>query len=611
MKQLIFSLRKPAKILVRYKMWWFDGWFDGWLPDQGNTYASRDALKLAFHNHSTFKTVHPEETMIMHNTGFRLSFNKLTLRVQDKRQHHGACVLMLALSLCVTSTALAYEPVVQLGANPSSDVIALADNGLSTALAALPQLVNTTLERSGVPGAAVAVVHNGNIVFAQGFGVRKIGQPEKIDTSTVFQIASISKSITASVIAVEVTKKRVSWDDPVARYLPRFKLLDPYITAHATIGDFMAHRSGLPLAAGDELEDLGYSRSQIIGRLRQVPLDAFRTSYHYANFGTTIAGEAVAAAANMPWEELASKALFEPLGMRSTSARHADYLARPNRAVLHALAQGKFRPLYDRTPDAQAPAGGVSSNVLDLAQWMKFLLANGQHNGEPLATPDSLAAALSPHAFSGQPGTLSARPSFYGYGFNVGVNANGRTTFGHSGAFLLGAGTAFQILPSADLGIVVLTNGAPVGVPESINANFMDTVQFGKPLRDWYAGYHAHMMGFYTPEGDLAGKTPPVDPQPSRPLEAYTGQYESAYFGPAEIILNDNRLTLAIGPARHHLSMNHWNADTFAVMPLSENTPTESRSSVIFSAEQNKVDDFTINYLNNNGLATWHKSRSH
>ncbi|KAA0911524.1 serine hydrolase [Pusillimonas sp. ANT_WB101] len=544
----------------------------------------------------------------MPSEGFRQNTIKRCLRARGTPLLPGSCAIVFALGLSLASSSYAYEPVVNAGTNPALDAIALADNGLSTALAALPKLVQDTLDRSGVPGAAVAVVHNGVTVFAQGFGVLKMGQSEKIKPSTVFQIASISKSLTASVIAVEVTKKVVSWDDAVVRYLPGFEMKEPYVTAHASIGDFMAHRSGLPFAAGDALEDLGYDRTQIIEHMRQVPLDAFRTSYHYANFGTTIAGEAVAAAAKLPWEDLAEQALFKPLGMQSTSARHADYLAHSDRAVLHTLKDGKFQPLYDRTPDAQAPAGGVSSNVLDMAQWMKFLLANGKHNAEPLASAESLVAALSPHAFSGQPVTPSTRPSFYGYGFNVGVNANGRTSFGHSGAFLLGAATAFQILPSADLGIVVLTNGAPVGVPESINANFMDTVQFGKPLRDWYAGYHDHMMGFFSPEGDLVDEKPPVNPQPAQPLETYTGQYESPYFGPAEITLEGNKLVLAMGPAKHPMPISHWNGNTFAVMPLSENAPTGSRSSVAFTVEQDKVNGFTVNYLNQNGLAIWHKT---
>src|SRR5690606_25272670 len=126
---------------------------------------------------------------------------------------------------------------------------------------------------------------------------------------------------------------------------------------------------------------------EIIKRLSLLPLDAFRASYHYANFGTTLGAEAVATAAGMAWEDLAEQALFQPLGMASTSARHADYLARPDRAVLHAFEGGAFKPQYDRNPDEQSPAGGVSSSVTDLAHWLAFLLADSQHQGQALATP--------------------------------------------------------------------------------------------------------------------------------------------------------------------------------------------------------------------------------
>src|SRR5690606_12793198 len=132
------------------------------------------------------------------------------------------------------------------------------------------------------------------------------------------------KSITASVIATQVSKNVVSWDDPVVNHLPAFRLRDGYVTRHATIGDFMAHRTGLPFTAGDDLEDIGYSRETILERLRLLPLGPFRVSYNYANFGTTTAGQAVAAAAGVPWEVLADSALFQPLGMQHTSARYAD-----------------------------------------------------------------------------------------------------------------------------------------------------------------------------------------------------------------------------------------------------------------------------------------------
>lgn len=515
-----------------------------------------------------------------------------------------ATALLLGLA---SGPVLAQQSAIEVGKAPNQDVMALEKDGLEKALATLPAAVTEILKRSGVPGAAVAVVHDGKTIFARGFGTREIGKDKPVDPETVFQIASVSKSLTATIAATQVTNGLISWDDPVVRFLPDLKLSDPYVTAHATIGDFMAHRTGLPYAAGDDLEGLGFPRKEIIERIGQLPLDQFRTSYHYANFGTTIGAEAVAAAAGKQWEALAEEALFKPLGMTSTSARHDDFLARENRALLHAREGGRFQPLYDRDPDEQSAAGGVSSNVLDLAEWLKLLLARGQHQGKQLASTEALLPALSPHAVSASAHALDARSGFYGYGFNVGVNANGRTTMNHSGGFMLGAATFFQIIPSADLGIVVLTNGGPVGAAEAIGVQFMETVQYGKPTRDWYAAYNNMTSGFFEPEGDLAKATAPTDPQAAQPLSSYAGRYDSAYFGPAEIRVEEDRLVLTVGPGGSRFDLSHWDGDVFAVMPMNEDAAEGSRSSVRFSLKDGAATGFTVDYLNRNGMAVWQR----
>jgi CubicO group peptidase (beta-lactamase class C family) len=512
-----------------------------------------------------------------------------------------SCIIGMA------GTALAQPATIQLGATPPEDAVRLAPGGLERALATLPETVADILRRSGVPGAAVAVVHGGQTVFSAGFGVREVDREATVEPGTVFQVASLSKPITATIVALQVAAGVVSWDDPAVRYLRGLQLSDPYVTNHATIGDFLAHRTGLPEAIGDELEDLGYGRGDIIARLRLAPLDPFRRSYHYANFGFTIGAEAVAAASREGWDELAERVLYQPLGMRSTSSRHADFLARDNRALLHVLEGGRFQPLYDRNPDAQSPAGGVSSNVLDLAEWMKLLLRKHSQGQQPLLTVQALLPALQPQAFSAQPHSLASRPGFYGYGFNVGVHAGGRTAMGHSGAFLLGAGTNFQILPSADLGVVVLTNGGPVGAAEAISATFVDTVEFGAPTRDWFAAYNGQMMGMYALAGDLAGAVQPASPQPALSAESFAGRYENAYFGQAEITAERGKVTLILGPRRLRFPLSHWDANVFTFAPNSENAPKGSLSSVRFVQEEGKVMAFTVDFLNDHGLGSWRR----
>ncbi|WP_221931067.1 serine hydrolase [Telmatospirillum sp. J64-1] len=492
-----------------------------------------------------------------------------------------------------------------LGTTPAGDAAALVPNGVDTAIKALPSLVQEVMERSGVPGMAVAVIHEGETVFLEGFGVRNLDTGEPVTSDTVFQVASVSKSVSATIAAIAVSEGRVAWDDPISGHLPGFALSDPYVAQHATIGDFFAHRSGLPATAGDELEDLGFGRTAIIERLALVPLDPFRISYNYANFGTTLAAEAVAASYGKDWETLAEELLFTPLGMKDTSYRHADFLAAPDRAHLHAFEDGAFRPLYDRQPDAQAPAGGVSSTAGDLARWIALLLAEGQHGDEAMIARHALLPALQPQVTSAPAASLSERPGTYGFGFNVGVSATGRPVMNHSGAFMLGTGTHFQIMPEQKLGILVLSNGAPVGAVEAIGSAFMDMVQFGTYTRDWYGAYHSVMSAMFEPIGDLAGLDRPQTALPHADLGTYEGRFNNPYFGPAEIAIHDGKLVLSLGPVPYRFPLEHWSGNVFALAPSNENAPPGSLSSVTFDHDGSRATGFLVEYLNENGLGHW------
>jgi CubicO group peptidase (beta-lactamase class C family) len=143
--------------------------------------------------------------------------------------------------------------------------------------------------------------------------------------------------------------------------------------------------------------------------------------------------------------------------------------------------------------------------------------------------------ALRPQVTSAPGHDAAERSGAYGYGFNVGVAATGAPEISHSGAFLLGAGTHFRIQPGAGIGIVILSNAAPVGAVEAIGAEFMEVVQFGDASRDWFAAYHAAMAGLFDPVGDLAGQERPAGAEAPGDLAAFAGRYDSAYFGAAEI----------------------------------------------------------------------------
>ena len=222
------------------------------------------------------------------------------------------------------------------------------DGRIDYAVGQLDGIAQELMESSNIPGMAVAVVHDGEVVYSEGFGVREVGTDESVDGDTVFQLASLSKPVGSTVVASQVEAGVVDWSTPVSSELPWFALSDPWVTSNVTVGDFYAHRSGLPSHAGDLLEDLGYDRRQVLERLREIPLDPFRSTYHYTNFGVTAAAEAVAQASGKDWETLSQDALYGPLGMTSTSSRFSDYIDRENRAVPHVLADGEYEAKYQR-----------------------------------------------------------------------------------------------------------------------------------------------------------------------------------------------------------------------------------------------------------------------
>jgi len=206
-------------------------------------------------------------------------------------------VALLALTGCTARQPLANPPYPSLTGPPNElSGLAIPAGRIDEAISKVDGLVADLMKSSGIPGMAVAIVHGGKAVYVKGFGVKDIskgdGQDNKVNADTVFQLASISKSVGATVVAHEVTDKVVTWDMPVASRLPWFALSDPYVTSHVTVGDLYSHRSGLPDHAADALEDMDYDRRQSLERLRYLPLAPFRSSYAYTNFGLTAAAEA-------------------------------------------------------------------------------------------------------------------------------------------------------------------------------------------------------------------------------------------------------------------------------------------------------------------------------
>ena len=516
------------------------------------------------------------------------------------------------------------DPVVESGPPASARLdpsafsdVAIPAGRVDAAVSQLDAMAEAALAKTGVPGMAIAVVHRDRVVYLKGFGRRSLDGAAPVDAETVFQLASLSKPVAATVVAAAVDRAMVdrvgvdgedagpaavTWDDPIVRHLPDFALQDPAITSRVTIADLFAHRSGLPDHAGDLLEDIGYGRAEILARLRFYPLAPFRASYAYTNFGLTAAAEAVARAAGTLWEDLSQDLLYGPLGMDSTSSRFSDFIAAPNHAIGHIRRDGVWMVTPEvRRPDAQTPAGGVSSSVTDMAQWMRLVLAEGALDGKPVIGSEALSRIYSPNLLSAPLHGPSSRPSFYGLGLGVSVDSAGRVRWSHSGAFLLGGATTLAMLPSESLGILILTNGQPVGAPEGIAASFLELVETGEIRHDWPALYGSAMAGLYAWHTQFGEA--PLAPAPARPLDSYVGRYANKLYGTAVVEATDAGLVLRLGPSPTVLALSHFDGDAFTFRPVGENAL--GISGAVFAFADDHAASLQIEYLDEEGLGTF------
>ena len=512
------------------------------------------------------------------------------------------------LSACTGESARLAASASLLPAPPGQIEPLLDRPKVTAALAKLDGFVRDAMDQTGLPGMAVAVVYRDEVVYSHGFGVREVGKPERIGPDTVFQLASVSKPLASTVVAGVVGRQVINWTDPVIEQNKSFALKDDYVTRNASFADLMAHRSGLKTGSGDLLEDLGFDRAYILGHLNQEPLDTFRSSYNYSNFGYTEAGQAAADAMKLSWEDLAEEILFGPLGMSASSYRHTDYEKASDKASIHVpLGNKEWAAKFRRDADSEAPAGGASSSVQDLAQWLRLQLGNGTYQGKLVIDSTALQTTHVPHAVSGPASAPAARSRFYGLGWNVSYDDQARVQLGHSGAFNLGAATAVSMLPGEQLAIVALTNGRPQGIPEAITAGFLDAAQHGSPTVDWLAftaGVFQQIDDSEKPKIDYTKA--PSAPSPARTNTAYTGTYDNTYYGPLVVLEQGGKLAMRMGPpgAPTTFPLTHFDGDTFSFESIGENR--NGPAGALFARNVDSSSPaVTLDFYDTTGLGTF------
>lgn len=473
--------------------------------------------------------------------------------------------MLAAAAVTAGSAPLLPKAVRAQEATPTAGTNDVTASSLSHALEKIDELAKQRIADKAVPGIAIAVVHDDAVVFSQGYGVRDVKTNEPVDVDTVFQIASLSKPISSSVVAAIVGAGDATWDDLVADRYPGFLLADPYITHNLSLRDCFCHRSGMPGTVGGDLETIGYDRAAIIERMRYVPITgAFRQTYSYSNMMMTLGAEAAVIPTEQSWEDAAEMRVFAPLGMTSTSYRYQDFLDQENRSALHVVVDGAWDSMIERDAAPQAPAGGLNTSVRDLAQWVRMQLAGGSYAGTPVIDSDALAETHLPQIMRGL-SPVNGRPGFYALGWGSDTNADGRIVWRHAGAFTVGSRTDVLLIPEANLGIVVLTNGFPTGTPDALNEIFYELVFHGEPSRDWFAFYDA---AFQSLRDSFVGdpdrfKTPPSPPSEALPNAAYVGTYANDYVGEVRVEEGDGGLQVIVGPAAEPWPLTHWDRDTF------------------------------------------------
>ncbi len=518
----------------------------------------------------------------------------------------GAAVALTGLSACTgdpdPEPGAAGSPAVGAGsgAAPTGEIDAA---GVERGLAALPAIIKRYKDQTDVPGVAIAVVYDGKVRYLEGLGDRQVGKPESVDPDTVFQLASVSKPISSTVVAAAFTKKlsSIGWDDPVRTVLPDFLLSDSWVNSHVTPADLFAHRSGLPDHSGNLLEDLGYDRGEILKLHRYYPLKRFRDNYEYTNYGLTAGAEAIAQASGMAWEKLAQQVLFEPLGMTSSSFDFADLEKRKNRAAMHQKVNDTWVPNLKADYDPQAPAGSASSSLRDMATWVTMLLAEGK----PVLDADELKRIWLPAIVKPGLPTIGAAAGFYGLGWNVNYEPTGELRVSHSGAFGRGAATSVTLYPSKGLAIVGLTNAPPVGLPEAIGVEFVDHIRYGKSTQpDW-----VKVIGPYIESPVTADQkkysAPATDPKPARPGGTYTGRYENDLYGLLTVSGVGSNLSFTVGPGLQNFPLSHYSGDDYFFPTTGEDD--SGFSGAIFTVSGRQAESLVIGAWNAQDLGTFRR----
>ena len=397
--------------------------------------------------------------------------------------------------------------------------------------------VQETLDKWLVPGLAVGVIKDQQIVLSKGYGYSDLAKKKNVGSNTLFQIASITKSFTATAAAMLVDRGKLNWDIPVREYLPEFRLSDPQISDKITMRDLLTHQSGLP--RHDMLWTLtGYDREEVFSRLKHLEFTAdLRQKWQYNNLMYMVAGYLTGKLANLPWEDFIREQLFQPLAMRAThflrEKENPEDMAKPY--YLHEGKRKRVRLEWD-AKNACAPAGHIVSNIDDMLHYLLFHLNLGSHATQQLVSRENCQTLQSQQAAIEEPEVFSEiGPVSTCMGFQTSTYRGHRCV--HHDGSSLGYATRMSFMPSKGFGFILLSNMLGFEnknpVPWLVARNLEDRL-LGLDQIDWHSRVKTNFQRIHLRQREAAKieKEPVVkDTQPSHILDDYIGSFEHPVYG--------------------------------------------------------------------------------
>src|SRR5246127_699659 len=416
-------------------------------------------------------------------------------------------------------------------------------------LADFDALVTKAMADSKVPGMSVAIVRDGKVIYAKGFGYRDVERKLPVTTDTIFAIGSISKSFTSLIFGTLNDEGKVDWDKPVRAYLPTFQIDDPVATDRATPRDLLSHRSGL--ARYDLIwYSSNFSREDLVSRLQYLKSDReFRSGYEYNNLMITTVGYLEGRVANSSWEDLVRSRIFEPLGMQKSNFSVIDSQKSADFSQPYSLKKDIVTKVPFKNVDAIGPAGSINSSINDMSRYLIFQLGDGTYDGKRMVSQNNLKLVHTGQtAMTGLPEFFSQNglgPMAYAMGW-VDTTYRGHHMVWHNGG-IDGFYSLLTMLPEDKIGVVFLSNLIGNRALEPVAYSAFDRL-LGLSLDPWLDRYKA--LDDKAKKAEAEGKknktsTAKTGTQPSHPLADFAGEYNNPGLGTVKIAQNGQELTLA------------------------------------------------------------------